>query len=121
MQVIQSIPDGYKEIQLELIGVYDDELYIDAEDTKGFIAGERFFRIYKNNGRMVWFPMLNIRSIKFIPKEQDNIQKIEQEYVDKDDYSCETCLYRCKSEHEEPCKNCCHNYVNHYRFDEAED
>lgn len=119
MQVIQPIPDGYKEIQLELIGVYDDELYIDAEDTKGFIAGERFFRIYKNNGRMVWFPMLNIRSIKFIPKEQDDVQKIQQKHINNGNDSCESCVYKNKGEHEEPRKTCCHNYITHWKLDET--
>ena len=50
---------------------------------------------------------------------QYGVYKIEQEYVDKNDFSCETCLYRDKGKHEEPCKNCCQNYTNHWRFDET--
>lgn len=47
---------------------------------------------------------------------QYGVYKIEQEYIDNGNDSCETCLYRDiyrdKDEHEELYRTCCHNYIN---------
>jgi len=50
--------------------------------------------------------------------KQDDVQKIQQKYINNGDDSCESCVYKNKGEHEEPCKTCCHNYVNHWKLDE---
>lgn len=50
---------------------YIKEHICNAEDSKGFIAGDRFLRVYKDNGKVLWIPMQNIRMIKFIPKDDE--------------------------------------------------
>ena len=51
-------------------------------------------------------------------------EKRKSKYKDESQYvydGCDKCKYRNKAEHEEPCKNCCHNYVDKFRFDETAD
>ena len=53
------------------------------------------------------------------PCVQYDVHKIKQEYINNGNDSCENCIYRNKGEHEEPCRTCCHNYINLWRLDET--
>lgn len=53
--------------------------------------------------------------------KQDDIQKIQQKYINNDDEGCESCVYKTNREYEDPCKSCCHNYINHWRLNKTAD
>lgn len=57
-----------------------------------------------------------------LEKEVESSKESETEKTTRSSsfIGCNSCIYKHKKEHEEPCKICCHNYVTYFKKAENE-